>query len=87
MLIMFGIHLLNRYTKDDGVPEIATVFFANADENPKDKDVIVLVRTPLNHYDYGGEYFNGYVYKLTGDTSKAAVFAGLQSDTSLPLVD
>ncbi|MDS0794255.1 hypothetical protein NUV26_19005 [Burkholderia pseudomultivorans] len=79
--------LFDRYVKDDGVPEIASVFFVNADHDPKDKEVVVLVRTPLSHYDYGGEYYDGYVYKLTGSAKNGAVFAGLQSDTSAPFMD
>jgi hypothetical protein len=78
--------LFDRYSKDDGIPEIATVFFANADHDPKDKEIVILVRTPLNHYDYGGEYYDGYVYKLTGNTQKGAVFSGLQSDASAPFL-
>jgi hypothetical protein len=79
--------LFDRYVKDDGVPEVASVFFANADHDPKDKEVVILVRTPLNHYDYGGEYYDGYIYKLTGSAQKGAVFAGLQSDASAPFAD
>ncbi|EDT41889.1 hypothetical protein [Burkholderia ambifaria] len=79
--------IFDRYMKDDGVPEISAVFFVNADHDRKDKEVVVLVRTPLNHYDYGGEYYDGYVYKLTGDPRKGAVFAGLQSDASAPFLD
>lgn len=79
--------LFDRYVKDDGVPEISTVIFANADHDPRDKEVVILVRTPLNHYDYGGEYYDGYIYKLTGNAQKGAVFAGLQSDASAPFLD
>ncbi|MDR5777676.1 MULTISPECIES: hypothetical protein [unclassified Caballeronia] len=81
-------HLLfDRYIKDDGVPEISTVFFMNADHNSGDKEVVILVRTPLEHYDYGGEYYDGYVYKLRGNALKGAVFAGLQIDASAPFMD
>ncbi|SAL15814.1 hypothetical protein AWB66_00616 [Caballeronia telluris] len=79
--------LFDRYVKDDGIPEIATVFFANADHDAKDKEIVILVHTTLNHYDYGGEYYDGYIYKLTGNAKKGAVFAGLQSDASAPFVD
>jgi hypothetical protein len=79
--------LFDRYVKDDGIPGIATVFFANADHDSKEREVIILVQTPLNHYDYGGEYYDGYIYKLTGSAQKGAVFAGLQSDASAPFVD
>nr|WP_230946892.1 hypothetical protein [Burkholderia stagnalis] len=79
--------LFDRYVKDDGVPEVSTVFFVNADHDQKSKEIVVLVRTPLNHYDYGGEYFDGYVYKLTGDPQAGVVFVGLQSDASAPFLD
>lgn len=79
--------IFDRYTKEDGVPEVATVFFANADHDAKDKEIVILVRTLLNHYDYGGEYFDGYIYKLTGSAQKGAVFVGLQSDASAPFVE
>lgn len=79
--------LFDRYVKDDGVPEIASIFFANADHDPKDKEIVILVRTPLHHYDYGGEYYDGYIYKLTGSAQKGVVFGGLQSDASAPFAD
>ncbi|EMN5131178.1 hypothetical protein [Burkholderia contaminans] len=79
--------LFDRYVKDDGVPEIFSVFFVNADRDQKNKEIVVLVRTPLNHYDYGGDYYDGYVYKLTGDPRTGVVFAGLQSDASAPFLD
>ncbi|WP_338640478.1 hypothetical protein [Burkholderia pyrrocinia] len=79
--------LFDRYVKDDGVPEVSTVFFVNADHDPKNKEAVVLVRTSLNHYDYGGEYYDGHIYKLTGDPRTGVVFAGLQSDASAPFLD
>ncbi|MDN7929664.1 hypothetical protein QZM52_00025 [Burkholderia metallica] len=79
--------LFDRYVKDDGIPEISAVFFVNADRDQENKAVVVLVRTPLNHYDYGGEYYDGYVYRLTGDRRAGVVFAGLQSDASAPFSD
>ncbi|WP_244831116.1 hypothetical protein [Caballeronia sp. TF1N1] len=92
LLFADGNHLwhdvqFDRYMKDDGIPEIASVFFANADHDPKSKEIVVLVRTPLNHYDYGGEYYDGYIYKLTGNAQNGAVFAGLQSDASATFQD
>lgn len=79
--------MFDRYAKDDGVPEIASVFFVNVGHDSKYKDVVILVKTPIHHYDYGGEYYDGYVYRLTGDAQKGAVFAGLQSDASAPFLD
>ncbi|WP_250511365.1 hypothetical protein [Caballeronia sp. GACF4] len=92
LLFADGNHLwhdvqFDRYMKDDGIPEIASVFFANADHDPKSKEIVVLVRTPLNHYDYGGEYYDGYIYKLTGNAQNGAVFAGWQSDASATFQD
>jgi hypothetical protein len=74
--------LFDRYLEDGGIPQIASVFFANADHDPKDKELIVLVQTPQQHYDYDGDFYDGYVYKLTGSASTGAVFVGLQGDTS-----
>lgn len=79
--------LFDRYVKDDGLPEVSAVFFANADHDKNNKEMVVLVRTPLNHYDYGGEYYDGYVYKVTGDSRTGGVFVGLQSDASAPFLD
>jgi hypothetical protein len=79
--------LFDRYVKDDGIPEISSVFFVNTGLDQKNKEIVVLVRTPLNHYDYGGDYYDGYVYKLTGDPRTGVVFAGLQSDASAPFLD
>ncbi|WP_321932701.1 hypothetical protein [Burkholderia cenocepacia] len=79
--------LFDRYVKDDGVPEVSAVFFVNADHDRNSKEMVVLVRTPLNHYDYGGEYYDGYVYKMTGDPRTGTVFVGLQSDASAPFLD
>ncbi|CAM2164197.1 hypothetical protein PSAC2689_120146 [Paraburkholderia sacchari] len=79
--------IFDRYTKDDGVPEIAAVFFVHASHNRKNKEIVILVRTPINHYDYGGDYYDGYIYKLTGSAQNGAVFAGLQGDASAPFLD
>ncbi|RQZ05106.1 hypothetical protein DIE15_36135 [Burkholderia sp. Bp9031] len=79
--------LFDRYLKDDGAPEISDVFFVNFGRDREDKRVVILVRTPLNHYDYGGEYYDGYIYKLIGDPRTGVVFAALQSDASAPFLD
>ncbi|KEZ07309.1 hypothetical protein GQ57_01580 [Burkholderia sp. MSh2] len=76
----------DRYLEDGGIPQIASVFFANADHDPKDKELVVLVQTPQRHYDYGGDFYDGYIYKLTGSASTGAVFVGLQSDASEPFI-
>jgi hypothetical protein len=78
--------LFDRYQEDGGIPAIASVFFAHADQTPKSKSLVVLVQTPQQHYDFGGDFYDGYVYKLTGSTPQGAVFVGLQSDASAPFI-
>jgi hypothetical protein len=78
--------LFDRYQDDGGIPQVASVFFANADHNPRYKDLVVLVQTHQQHYDIDGDLYDGYVYKLRGNTASGAVFAGLQSDTSAPFM-
>ncbi|WP_423378761.1 hypothetical protein [Burkholderia sp. LMG 32019] len=78
--------LFDRYLEGGGFQKIAAVFFANVDHDPKDKELVVLVQTPQRHYDYSGDFYDGYVYKLTGSASTGAVFVGLQSDASAPFI-
>ncbi|MBB3255335.1 hypothetical protein F4827_000457 [Paraburkholderia bannensis] len=78
--------LFDRYQEDGGIPKIASVFFAHADQTPRSKSLVVLVQTPQQHYDFGGNFYDGYVYKLTGSTPQGAVFVGLQSDASAPFI-
>ena len=74
----------DRYNEDGGVPQIASVFFAHADHDPHSKELIVLVQTPQRHYDYSGDFYDGYVYKITGTPYAGAVFVALQTDASAP---
>ncbi|WP_322063016.1 hypothetical protein [Paraburkholderia sp. J63] len=78
--------LFDRYEQDGGFPQIASVFFSHADHTPKSKSLVVLVQTPQKHYDYGGDFYDGYVYKLSGSASRGAVFVGLQGDASAPFI-
>ncbi len=78
--------LFDRYQQDGGIPQIASVFFAHADQTPRSKSLVVLVQTPQQHYDFGGDFYDGYVYKLTGAAAQGAVFVGLQSDASAPFI-
>lgn len=78
--------LFDRYQQDGGIPQIASVFFAHADQTPRSKSLVVLVQTPQQHYDFGGAFYDGYVYKLTGSAPQGAVFVGLQSDASAPFI-
>ncbi|MBN3854545.1 hypothetical protein G3N59_14255 [Paraburkholderia sp. Ac-20340] len=78
--------LFDRYEEDGGIPKIASVFFAHADQTPRSKSLIVLVQTPQQHDDYGGDSYDGYVYRLTGSAAQGAVFVGLQNDASAPFI-
>lgn len=51
---------------DGGDPEIISVFFANADKD-KNKELIVLTKIDQRHYDYGGAFYETYIF----DYSKA----------------
>lgn len=46
---------------DGGDPEIASIGFANADHDPA-KELIVLLEWPQSHYDYGGSFFEVWLY-------------------------
>lgn len=77
----------DRYDEDGGTPEIASVFFANLGGKKKpDMALSVLVRTPQEHLDYSGAFYDGYVYRLTGTVFNGAVFVGLQQDISKPFI-
>ncbi|MDE1143344.1 hypothetical protein [Paraburkholderia tropica] len=78
--------LFDRYEEDGGIPQIASVFFAHADHTAHSRSLVVLVKTPQQHEDYGGDAYDGYVYKLTGTAAQGAVFVGLQSDASAPFI-
>lgn len=75
----------DRYDEDGGVPEIASVFFANISQGKQRETALaILVRTPQQHYDYSGAFYDGYVYNVTGAPYAGAVFVGLQRDASKP---
>ena len=74
----------DRYPEDGGVPQVASVFFAHADHDPHGKELIVLMQTPQRHYDYSGDFYDAYVYKITGAPYAGAVFVALQADASAP---
>lgn len=60
---------VNKYKKiaigsilaDGGNPEIISVFFANADKD-NNKELIVLSRVDQRHYDYGGAFYETYIF-------------------------
>jgi len=47
--------------EDGGYPEIISVFFANADRD-KAKELIVICKYEQRHYDYGGEFYETFIY-------------------------
>jgi hypothetical protein len=79
--------LFDRYQENGGIPKIASVFFAHADQTARSKSLVVLVQTPQQHVDFGGDFYDGYVYRLTGSAAQGAVFVGLQNDASAPFQD
>lgn len=53
--------LIDTIGPDGGDPEIISVFFANADKDSKN-ELIVLCKIPQVHYDYGGDFYETYIY-------------------------
>ena len=53
--------LIDTITPDGGDPEIISVFFANADKDIE-KELIVLCKYPQVHYDYGGDFYETFIY-------------------------
>jgi len=47
--------------EDGGFPQIISVFFANADKDSA-KELFVLCKYPQRHYDYGGEFYETFIY-------------------------
>lgn len=64
----------NKYKKitigsilaDGGDPEIISVFFANADKDDN-KELIVLSKIDQHHYDYGGAFYETYIFDYSTD--------------------
>ncbi|MEO7533288.1 MAG: hypothetical protein ABIU30_05570 [Ferruginibacter sp.] len=53
--------LIDTIFPDGGDPEIISVFFANADKDSR-KELIVLCKYPQVHYDYGGAFYETFIY-------------------------
>jgi hypothetical protein len=53
--------LIDTIPPDGGDPEIIAVFFANADKK-EDKELVVLCQYEQVHYDYGGAFYETYIY-------------------------
>jgi hypothetical protein len=51
--------------EDGGYPEILSVFFSNADKD-KSKELIVLCKYDQRHYDYGGEFYETFIFDNPG---------------------
>jgi hypothetical protein len=60
--------LIDTIQPDGGDPEIISVFFANAEKN-KNKELIVLCKYGQRHYDYGGDFYETYIFNYSKDKS------------------
>lgn len=54
--------LIGKIYPDGGLPMLHSVFYVNADDNPEDKELVVIVKIPQRHYDYGGAFYETYFY-------------------------
>jgi len=53
--------LIDTFETEGGDPEIASVFFANADKDSK-RELVVLCKWPQHHYQVYGNFFNTRIY-------------------------
>ncbi len=65
--------LIDTISSDGGDPEIISVFFANADKDSI-KELVVLCRYPQVHYDYGGDFYETFVYDNPTDTTERLTY-------------
>jgi len=61
--------LIDTIPPDGGDPEILAVFFANADKD-KDRELVVLCKYEQRHYDYGGAFYETFIYDYSKDKFK-----------------
>lgn len=52
---------INTISEDGGIPEIHSIFTANADSD-KDRELVVFIRSNQKHYDYNGTFYEIQVY-------------------------
>lgn len=65
--------LIDTISSDGGNPEIISVFFANANKDKK-KELIVLCKYPQVHYDYGGDFYETFIYDNPTDYTKRLTY-------------
>ncbi|ANH83129.1 hypothetical protein A8C56_21010 [Niabella ginsenosidivorans] len=53
--------LIDTIPPDGGDPEILSVFYVNADKDT-DKELAVLCKYEQRHYDYGGAFYETFIY-------------------------
>lgn len=62
--------------EDGGLPEIISVFFSNADKDSK-KELIVLCKYDVRHYDVNGDYYATFIFDNPGDKKQLTYFEKL----------
>lgn len=62
--------------EDGGYPKIISVFFANADTD-RPKELIVLCKYEQHHYDYGGQFYETFIFDNPSDKNKLLYFEKL----------
>ena len=65
--------LIDTISSDGGDPEIISVFFANADKDST-KELVVLCKYPQVHYDYGGDFYETFIYDNPTDTTERLTY-------------
>lgn len=63
-------------TQNGGLPEILSVFFANAD-NDIEKELIVLCKLEQHHYDYSGQFYETYIFDNPNSKSQLTFYEKL----------
>jgi len=65
--------LIDTISLGGGDPEIISVFFTNADKDSK-RELIVLCKYPQVHYDYGGEFYETFIYDNPTDNTERLTY-------------
>jgi hypothetical protein len=67
--------------EDGGFPEIMSVFFSNADKDSA-KELIVLCKYDVRHYDVNGDYYTTFIFDNPGDKKQLTYFEKLSQKFS-----
>lgn len=67
---MYSVIALETIGEDGGLPEVISVFFANADGD-KAKELGILCKYVQRHHDYSGELYKGFIYDNPTPEKKA----------------